>query len=205
VVGTLGRALSVIVLAICLSVVLSVGLVLYGGALPLVGWAFGERVETRSSPAVVEGIQDLNQLATVQWTMSTVVTQEAEQGLVPRFLRGESILLIAVGDVQAGIDLDELGEEDVNVEDDTVTVRLPEPQILFSNLNEEETRIYDRDRGLLTIRGDDELIEESRRVASTGIVESSEESGILEQAEQNAEDSIRTFLTSLEFEEVIFE
>jgi hypothetical protein len=119
-------------------------------------------------------------------------------------LSGERVLLIAVGDVQAGVNLDELGEDDVQVEENRVTIDLPEPRILSASLNEDETKVYDRDRGLIDLWGDDALIEEARRHAVDEIQESAENNVIIEQAQTNAEDSLRAFVTSLGYEEVVF-
>ncbi len=72
---------------------------------------------------------------------------------------------------------------------------------------EDETYTYDTRRGLVTrvFGGSGEAADEARREATRSLRESAEENGILAQAEQNAEDSVRAFLTSLEFEEVAFE
>ncbi len=114
------------------------------------------------------------------------------------------MLLIAVGDVQAGVNLDELGEDDVRVEENRVTIDLPEARILSASLNEDETELYDRERGLIDFRGDDALIEEARRDAVDEIRDAAENNGIIEQAQTNAEDSIEAFVMSLGYEEVIF-
>lgn len=146
------------------------------------------------SPIVVQGIQRLNELATVKWTQQVIVEEEGNEEIwrryLPDLLSGERVLLIAVGDVQGGVNLDELGEVDVQVEENRVTIDLPEPRILSASLNEDETKVYDRDRGLIDLWGDDALIEEARRDAVDEIQESAENNGIIEQAQTNAEDSL---------------
>jgi hypothetical protein len=159
-------------------------------------------------PAVVEGIQRLNELATVKYTTQVLVTEEEnaeflEQPL-PEFLTGERVLLVAVGELEAGVDLDELGPEDVRVTGDTVYIDLPAARILDSSLDEDKTRLYDRDRGVLKIRGNDELIEEARREAEDRMVEAARDNDILAKAQDNAESSIRTLITSLGYDEVRF-
>ena len=84
------------------------------------------------------------------------------------------------------------------------TIDLPDARILFANLNEDETKLYNRDRGLIDFQGDDALIEEARRGAVEEIRDSAEQNGIIEQAQTNAEDSLRAFVISLGYEEVIF-
>ena len=121
-----------------------------------------------------------------------------------RVFSGEKVLLIASGDVEAGVDLAQIGEEDVRVEDGVVTIRLPEPEIFSATLDEGETSVYDRDLSPLNLRPDDKLVEEARGEAVERIEEAARENGILEQAGSNAEDSISAFVTTLGFEEVRF-
>ena len=88
---------------------------------------------------------------------------------------------------------------------DSVTIRLPEPEILSVSLDEEQTRVYDRDFSPLNLRPDDELVEEARAAAVEEIEQAARQNNILKTAGRNAENSIRTFVTSLGFEEVRFE
>jgi hypothetical protein len=111
---------------------------------------------------------------------------------------------VAVGDVEAGVDLNELGPDDVRIVEDTVIINLPDAQILDSSLDEDKTKLYDRDRGLLKFRGDDQLIEKARRDAEDSMVEAARENGILDKAQNNAETSIRTLVTSLGYDGVQF-
>jgi len=159
-------------------------------------------------PAVVQGIHRLNDLATAEYTSQVLVTEEENTEIfrqpLPEFLTGEKLLLVAVGKVEAGVDLDELGAEDVRVMGETVIIDLPDARIIDSSLDEDKTRLYDRDRGLFKIRGNDELIEEARRDAEDRMVEAAEENDILERAQNNAEASITTLVTSLGYDEVKF-
>lgn len=203
-----GIGITLVLSVIVLSLALGMGLAWYGSQLPLVGFLFGEgRTQTTTSPVVVEGIQDLDRLSTVRWTESVVVTKEETAGNELRdFFTGEKVILIASGDVEAGIELSEIGEDDVRVEEDRVTIDLPEPRILSSSLNEEETELYDRELGILKLRPEEDgLAEQARIEAEERMVETARENGILEYAESSAEDSIRAFVLTLGFEEVEFE
>jgi Protein of unknown function (DUF4230) len=159
-------------------------------------------------PAVVQGIQRLNELATVKYTTQVLVTEEENAKIfrqpLPEFLTGEKLLLKATGEVEAGVDLDELGPEDVRVIGDTVFINLPEAQIIDSSLDEGKTSLYDRDRGLFKIRGNDDLIEKARRDAEDRMVETARENDILDKAQNNAEASITTLVLSLGYDEVKF-
>jgi hypothetical protein len=103
------------------------------------------------------------------------------------------------------VDLASLGRDDVKVNGETVTIRLPEPEILSVSLDEQKTRVYDRDFGPLNLRPDDDLVEQARAAAEDRIEQAARDEDILDQAEQNAEDSIRAFVSTLGFEDVRFE
>jgi Protein of unknown function (DUF4230) len=207
-VGGIGTTLVLAFVIVVLSVALGVGIGSFDfmKRVPVIGPLLEERPpQTTTGPVVVEGIQELDQLASVRWTESVLVTRESGGTDRERTLTGERVLLVATGDVEAGMNLAELGEDDVRMDRETVTIRLPEPEILSVSLDEEETRVYDRDFGPLNFRPDDGLVEEARDVALEKIEKAARDEDILNQAEQNAENSIRAFVTTLGFEEVRFE
>lgn len=193
-----GGTLAVAVLFLLVGAAGGLGVAYLTGNMPFVGG--DERTVT------VEEVRDLNELSAVRMTASVPVPQESGSITgVPEFIRGESLLLIAVGDVRAGIDLDELEQGDVRAGDGRVTIDLPDPEILSSSLNEERTQVYDREQGLLDFSPDEDLETEARRDAIDDIEAAARENGILDQAQQNAETSLRAFIQSLGFEEVNFE
>jgi hypothetical protein len=207
--GGLGTTLVLALVIVVVGVGLGVAISTQGfiERLPVIGPLFYEEepAQTTTGPVVVEGVQDLNRLATVRWRESVIVTRESGGTELERFLAGEKVLLVATGDVEAGVDLASLGRDDVKVSGETVTIRLPEPEILSVSLDERKTRVYDRDFGPLNLRPDDDLVEQARAAAEDRIEQAARDEDILDQAEQNAEDSIRTFVSTLGFEEVRFE
>ncbi|MGI8909287.1 MAG: DUF4230 domain-containing protein [Rubrobacteraceae bacterium] len=206
--GGFGTTLALALMLVLVSVSLGVGIAHFDfmARMPVVGaWLFEEQpAQTTTGPVVVEGIQDLDQLATVRVTESVPVTRESGGTQLERIFTGEKVLLVAVGEVEAGVDLAKMGREDVRVSGDEVTIRLPEPEVFSTSLDEEETRVYDRDFSIMNLRPDDELVEEARAEAEDEILAAARENGVLDQAQGNAEDSIRAFVQSLGFEEVRF-
>lgn len=202
---TLVLALVIVLVGVALGVALST--TSFMARLPVVGPLLFEEqpAKTTSGPVVVEGIQDLNQLATVRWKESVIITKESGGTQLEQFFAGEEVTVVAAGDVEAGVDLSDLARDDVSVDGETVTIRLPEPEILSVSLDEDETRVYDRDFGILNVRPDDELAEEARAAAVDKIEQAARDDEILAQAGQNAENGISAFVTSLGFEEVRFE
>jgi hypothetical protein len=203
--GGLGATLVLGLVIVVLSVALGVGLARYGSTLSLLGQLLGEKPpRTTTGPVVVEGIRELDKLATVRWTESVPVTKESGGDIWERVFNGEKVLVIATGNVEAGVDLGDIHKDGVRVNGDAVTIDLPEPEILSASLDEETTRVYDRDLSPLNFHPDD-LVEEARLRAVQKIKASARENGILDTAKGNAEDSIRAFATTLGFEKVRFE
>jgi hypothetical protein len=203
--GGLGTTLVLGFVIVVLGGALGVGLARYGQVLPLVGPLLGEKPpRTTTGPVVVEGIQELDQLATVRWTESVPVTRETGGDILDRLFSGEQVIVIATGNVEAGVDLGDIHKDDVSVNGDSVTIDLPKPEILSASLDEEMTRVYDRDLSPLNIRPDDQLVEEARLQAIQKIKGVARENEILDTAEQNAEVGIRAFVTTLGFDEVRF-
>jgi hypothetical protein len=203
--GGFGTTLVLALVIVVLAASIGVGLSRYGYRLPVIGWFFEVPVQTTTSPVVVEGVQRLDHLATVRFNESIVITKESGGEGIRQLLTGERLILVAQGDVEAGIDLSTLDRSDVRVSDKSVSIDLPEPQILSASLNEKETRVYDRDMGLMPrINPSDDLAEEARDEAQDRLRKAALEDGILDYAERNAEDSIRAFVTSLGFERVEF-
>ena len=207
--GGLGTTLVLALVIVVVGVGLGVALSTQGfmERLPVIGPLFYEEepAQTTTGPVVVEGVQDLNRLATVRWRESVIVTRESGGTELERFLAGEKVLLVATGDVEAGVDLASLGRDDVKVNGETVTISLPEPEILSVSLDEQKTGVYDRDFGPLNLHPDDDLVEQARAAAVDRIEQAARDEDILDQAAQNAEDSIRAFVRTLGFEEVRFE
>ena len=203
--GGLGTTLVLALVIVVLSLALGVGLARYGLLLPIVGPLLGEKPpRTTTGPVVVEGIRELDQLATVRWTESVPVTRETGGDILDRLFSGEQVIVIATGNVEAGVDLGDIHKDDVSVNDDSVTIDLPKPEILSASLDEEMTRVYDRDLSPLNIRPDDQLVEEARLQAIQKIKGVARENEILDTAQQNAEVSIRAFVTTLGLDEVRF-
>jgi hypothetical protein len=204
-VGGKGAGLGTTLVLALVIVVLGVGLARFGSSLPIVGPLLGEKPpRTTTGPVVVEGIQELDQLATVRWTESVLITRETGGNILDRLFSGEKVIVIATGEVEAGVDLGDIDKDQVSVNGDSVTIDLPEPEILSASLDEERTRVYDRDFSPLNVRPDDDLVERARLRAVEKIEDAARENKILATAERNAEDGIRAFVTTLGFDEVRF-
>jgi hypothetical protein len=157
-----------------------------------------------SSPAVVEKIRQLSRLETVEYSLDKIVEGERQSPFLPNFLAGDKLLLVAHGEVIAGIDLGQLKAGDVQVNGDTVHVRLPAAQILTTRIDNGRTRVYSRTTGLL-VPTDPNLESEVRLTAEQQIAQAALDDGILEKARLNGRTSVTALLYGLEFHTVVVE
>lgn len=153
-------------------------------------------------PVVVRSVRDLAQLTTVEVVEYTIVEQGTDEGWL-QWARGDSLRLIAVANIGAGVDLAEIGVDNFSVsEDGVVEVILPPAEVQYVAVDSEATQVLDRDKGLFT-KGDPQLESEARRIAETVLVVNATDEGILTRAEDNARLVMTNFLTSLGYEDVI--
>ena len=154
-----------------------------------------------SSPTVVEKIRQLSRLETVVYSLDKIVEGGRQSPFLPDFLAGDKLLLVAHGEVIAGIDLGQLKPGDVQVNGDAVHVRLPTAQILSSRIDNARTRVYSRTTGLL-VSTDPNLESQVRQSAEQQIEQAAFDDGILDKAKQNARASVTTLLYGLGFRTV---
>jgi hypothetical protein len=154
-----------------------------------------------SSPSVVEKIRQLSRLETVDYSLDKIVSGERGNPYIPDFLIGDKLLLVAHGEVIAGVDLSQLKPGDVTVSGNSVRVRLPQPQVLTTRIDNARTRIYSRSTGLL-VAPDPNLESQVRQAAEQQIAQAALDDGILDKARQNARTSVTALLTGLGFHTV---
>ncbi len=152
---------------------------------------------------VVHEVRALARLETMQYSVEKVITAETGQGPFG-FLFGDRLLLVAHGTIIAGVDLDRVGADDVQVDDaGRVRIELPAAEIFITALDNEKTYVFDREVGLFR-RGDIQLESAARIAAEQEMEKAALEDGILEQAQLNAEAYLYRLLRSLGFPDVIF-
>lgn len=199
--------LTIVLLPVLVGVILAV--VTFGGVMQAwqtVDNLFAGRLVVRTNqPAVVVQVQQLNRLETASYTIEKVIEGRVDQGNpVLNALLGDRLLFIAHGNVIAGVDLSQLRPEDVILHDNqSISLRLPPAGVLSQSLDNELSRVYDRQRGLLT-KGDANLETQVRQEADQQILQAACRGGILRQATTNAQTQIRALLVTMGFHQVEF-
>lgn len=149
---------------------------------------------------IVREVRSLSRLETVSFTVEKIITAESNQGPFA-FLFGDRLILVAHGQVIAGIDLEKLKESDVTVaEEGVVDVTLPEAEIFVTTLDNQQSYIFHRDTGVVGMNPD--LETEARQAAEEEIRKAAQEDGILEMAQQNGKSYVKHLILMLGFNEV---
>ncbi|MET0385461.1 MAG: DUF4230 domain-containing protein [Polyangiales bacterium] len=165
-----------------------------------------EHAEQRvaNTDTVLTAVRDLARLESVSFHMERVVDLKERQSRWFGFVgANDAILLVAAGDVVAGIDLSKLHDGDMEVRPDTgsVTLRLPPPEILSVALDNQRTYVHSRKTDLLAKR-DVSLETQARKVAEEAIRSGALEAGILERARQTAGRTLNVLVHSLGYDKV---
>lgn len=157
-----------------------------------------------SQPTVVNKIQQLQRLETVVYTMDKVVSGQKENAILPDFLAGDRLLMVVHGEVVAGVDFSGLKSGDVAVEEKNVVLRLPSAQVFSTRIDNERTKVYSRQTGLL-VSVDPNLETQVRQEAEKQLQQAALLDGILKTANTNARSTLTSLLQGLGFERVEFE
>jgi hypothetical protein len=171
-----------------------------------IGWLLFFRGGTRidvSRPSVVQQIQQLQRLETVVFSMEKIVSGSQDSKYLPRMLAGDRLLLVVYGEVTAGVDLGALEPSQLTIDGQSVAIKLPEPTVFSTRLDNARTRVYARDTGLFT-SPDPNLESDVRREAERQMTQAALDGGILKTAAANARSTLISLLHGLGFESVTF-
>jgi len=119
------------------------------------------------------------------------------------FLFVNQLLLVAHGTVIAGVDLEKLKPEDMQLVGSVLNVRLPDTEVFIATLDNDKTYVFECDTGAL--RSPDQNLEtQACQSAEQEICKAAIEDGILDIARQNAETYLSYFFLTLGYADVIF-
>jgi hypothetical protein len=148
--------------------------------------------------AVVKEMRRLGRLETASFTIEKIIEAGTAGSALKSILFGDRLLLVAHGEVIAGMDLAGLETKDIDVDDASIRLQLPAPAVLVTRLDNSLTKVYDRRQGLLT-RGDKDLEAEARQAAEESITKAACDAHILEEASENAKKQLGAVLSGLGF------
>ena len=180
--------------------------------LPSLDNPFTTETVDRSQPALLKSIRNLSDYHAASGHFEVIVDVEKDTRFVPAVIRGERVLFVAAGSVDAGFDFSALDERAISVSGDkAVTITLPPARFFGAQVDPERSYVYDRDRGLFDrvsgIFGDNPTGERELYVLSEQklLAAAMANSGLLRRAERNTSAMLQSLLQALGFEQVTVE
>jgi hypothetical protein len=161
----------------------------------------------RPTPSVVLAVRSLSRLETTSYHLEKVIElTDAQSKLFGLVEAKDVILLVAVADVVAGVDLSKVTDRDAYAEgaSGVAHVKLPAPEVFSSSLDEAQTHVYARKTDVLAARNE-KLEGLAREEAEKQMRQAAIDAGVLVKAKANAEDTVRGLLRSLGFARVEIE
>lgn len=152
------------------------------------------------TPILIER-EELGKMVTIQYKLQNVsVVEEKDASWIVRLFGDNKVVLVATGEVMAGVDMTLLAEGDIVVSGTAVKLIMPPAEILSVHLVPGESWVYDRKLNILKPNWQLEL--QAQQQAERSLRDWSIDNGILEQAEQVFTTRIEAFLRRLGFAEV---
>ena len=145
-----GRRFATLRAGIVAAMLVGLGLVVVNG-LPSLGDLFGSKTVDRSPPPVLKSIDELSEYHAATANLQQVVDLERDSKLLPSFIKGTRTTYVATGSVDAVVDFDRVTRRNVVLSKDgsTATVTLPAPRLAAPRLDLANSRVVDRDRGIV--------------------------------------------------------
>ncbi|NEK86500.1 DUF4230 domain-containing protein [Blastococcus saxobsidens] len=170
---------------------------------------FGTDVVDRSTTPLLLALEDLEEYHAATGTFQVVVDQEKDTRYVPSFLSGERVQLLATGTTDAYVDFSTLdaGAVTLSADGTSATIDLPAPRLDETRIDPRESRVLDRDRGLVQRVGDavgDDPVDDSElyALAEDRLTAAAAGSDLRERAETNTRAMLTGLARSLGVDEV---
>ncbi len=173
---------------------------------------FAQQTVDRSTPPLLLALADLNEYHAATGTFQVVVDLERDTPYVPSVISGERTTFLATGTVDSYVDFAGIGADNVTMSADrrSVTITLPRPQLGEATIDHDESRVLDRDRGVLDRLAD--AVEENpgnetelHAIAERKLTASATQSDLVTRAEDNTRSMLTALATSLGFQQVTVE
>ena len=148
------------------------------------------RGDTTTQSIVLKETTALGKLELVRYTFKDIVEHEQ----LNTFLPNANAVLIVEGEATGCLDLTKISSADITTNGDSVTVRLPDPELCGWKINHNRSRVYDTRFAFLD---DAQLVSDAYRQAERQIRQSALNGGILLQTRQNADRMLRPLLSRL--------
>lgn len=165
---------------------------------------FRTEEKDHSPPPILQELRALSDFHGAQAQFEVVIDEEDDVRFLPGPIAGERVQFVAIGTVDAVVDLSTLSGDAIrfDAESNSVTVLLPTPAIADPVLDTEQSHVMNRDRGLFNRIGglfsDNPTSEqELYQAAQSKMAEAAAQTGLVAMAEQNTEELFEDMIRNL--------
>ncbi len=151
-----------------------------------------------SEDVMVEKITNMGKLELVKYSMKDVIEKKVTRTLLP----DKRILFVAVGEVVGCIDLTKVTKEDIDLKPDSVTVFLPKPEICYSKLDHQRSKVYELS-GVWLPDDRQAMVEEIYKLAEQKILQNANEMNVLGKTKENAALIFKPLLENISGKKVV--
>ncbi|MBC7914945.1 MAG: DUF4230 domain-containing protein [Pyrinomonadaceae bacterium] len=130
---------------------------------------------------MIEKITNMGKLELVKYSMKDVIEKKITRTILP----DKRILFVATGEVVGCIDLTKVKKEDIITSSDSVTVFLPNPEICYSKLDHQRSKVYELS-GVLLPNDRQAMVEDIYKLAEQRILQNAQEMDVLGKTKENA-------------------
>jgi len=163
-----------------------------------------EKVIDRSTTPLLLALDDLHEYHAATGTFQVVIDQERDTPWVPAAISGERTQLLATGTVDAYVDFAGLDADGVELSADgqSATITLPAPELGDATVDPAQSRVLDRDRGIVQRIGDaveNDTTDDTAlyRTAERRLSSAATASDLLDRAEDNTREMLTGLARSL--------
>ncbi|GAB2698170.1 hypothetical protein GCM10027037_22980 [Mucilaginibacter koreensis] len=175
-------------------------IILFGGMLYLYIRHQQAKKPIIAEDVMVQKITSMGKLELVKYSMKDVIEKRQPHTLLP----DERVLLVAVGEVAACIDLAKVTPKDIISGDSTVTVRLPRAEICYFKLDHDKSKVYDVS-GTFFSEHTKNMVEDTYKIAEKRLLDNATQMNILGKAQSNAQLIFKPLLENISGKKVVLE
>ncbi|MDN5201818.1 DUF4230 domain-containing protein [Fulvivirgaceae bacterium BMA10] len=154
--------------------------------------------EIITNELVLEKVESLGRLELVKYNFKEITDIKNTSSLkmfFQSYTPDMKAVLITNGEAVGCLDLAKLTKDDIHLENDTISIRLPEPELCYYKLHLERSRIYALDIGFLASSEEErKLVEDLYKTAEKEVKQAALNSGILEETRLKSEIYLKRFL-----------
>ncbi len=140
-----------------------------------------------SHQVVLQKITSMGRLELVKYNFKDVVESTIKRELLP----DAKVLMVIAGEATGCLDLTKIRISDLSLQQDTIIVHLPEPDICYFKIDHSQSKVYDTQ---FTFMDEAKLVDEAFKKAEVQVKQSALQMKILDETKASAEQILKPFI-----------